>query len=215
MDVAIPLEESVAGGGECLGLAVAEPMVAQREELCENATCGPEVYLESVVGIAVEELGCTVVSCGNVRHASAGKSFAVLLLPFQRLVVIGELLCTAKVADLQCRLPSVVLSFSVHQDVVRLDVAVCDAFTVEVVKAFEELISHLLNSFEPRILLYVSACGRFFIDCGDTLPRVDVIFGEVARHEVADKVQVLVFLLARPLPKHEWKNHLAVRANYR
>ena len=33
MDVAISFEESEAGGGECLGLAFAEPMVAQREEL--------------------------------------------------------------------------------------------------------------------------------------------------------------------------------------
>ena len=167
-------------------MAITEPMVAQREELCENATRGPEVYLYSVECIAIEQLRRSVVSSGDVRHASSGKRLAELLLSFQRLVVIRELLCTAEVADLEARLPAIVLPFSVDQNVVRLDVPVGDSFTVEVVEPLEELVSHLLDSFEPSGVLYASGSRRLLELGVDTLPRVDIIFAEITWHKVAD-----------------------------
>ena len=53
MNVAVALEECVAGrcGGSLDAITVL--VIARTEELCENATCGPEVYLHSVVCIAV------------------------------------------------------------------------------------------------------------------------------------------------------------------
>ena len=87
-------------------------MVAYREELRQNATCSPEVYLDAVVCITVEQLGSSVIASRYVSHAPSWKWFA-LVGPFQRLVVIVELLRTAEVTDLQARLPSIVLSVSI------------------------------------------------------------------------------------------------------
>ena len=112
MDVAIALEESEAGRRGRLHVIVTEPMVAYREELCQNATRRPEVYLDAVVCITVEQLGSSVIASRYVSHASSWKWFA-LVGPFQRLVVIVELLRTAEVTDLQARLPSIVLSVSI------------------------------------------------------------------------------------------------------
>ena len=72
-----------------------------------------------------------------------------------------------------------------------------DAFTVEVVEPFEELVSHLLYCFEPGCLLYVSTSWRLLSFGHDTLPRVDVIFGEVAWHEVTDEIQILAVPLSK------------------
>jgi len=45
--------------------------------------------------------------------------------------MVVELLCTAKVTDLQARLPVIVLPLGIDKDVVRFDISVGDAFTVE------------------------------------------------------------------------------------
>ena len=133
-----------------------------------------------------------------------------MLLSFQRLVVIGELLCTAEVADLEAGLPAIVLPFSVDQDVVRLDVPVGDAFTVEVVEPLEELVSHLLDSLEPSGVLYASRSWRLLVFGADTLPRVDVIFAEIAWHKVADKIQILAASLSGQITQ----NQLAVMSRF-
>ena len=53
MCVAVAFEECVTGG--CCGSldVITVLVIARTEELCENATCGPEVYLHSVVCVAV------------------------------------------------------------------------------------------------------------------------------------------------------------------
>ena len=87
-------------------------MVPYREELRQIATRSPEVYLDSVVCVAIEQLGSSVIASRYVSHAPSWKWFA-LVGPFQRLVVIVELLRTAEVTDLQARLPTIVLSLSI------------------------------------------------------------------------------------------------------
>ena len=67
-----------------------------------------------------------------------------------------ELLRTAEVTDLQARLPIIVLSLSIDEDVVGFDISVGDAFTVEVSQSFEELVAKLLYRFEPGRLLCAS-----------------------------------------------------------
>lgn len=76
MCVAVAFEECVTGG--CRGSfdAITVLVVACTEELCENATCGPEVYLHSVVCIAVEQLRGSVVACRDVSHTSPRGRFS-------------------------------------------------------------------------------------------------------------------------------------------
>ena len=63
MDIAVTLEECVASRcGRSLGTFTVL-VIARTEELCKNATCGPEVYLYSVVCISVQQLGGPVVAC--------------------------------------------------------------------------------------------------------------------------------------------------------
>ena len=75
-------------------------MIAQREELRQNATRGPQVDLAAVVSIAIEQLGSSVVSGRDVCHASPWKRLVRAVGLFERLVVSFELFGAAKVTDL-------------------------------------------------------------------------------------------------------------------
>lgn len=170
-------------------------VVTSGKQFSKDAACSPEIDLDAVVSVAIQQLRGPIVPCRDVGHTASGQRLSpvILTIAVKGPIVVVELLRAAEVADFQGRLfVGTEDSIGIYKDVVGLDIPVSDAHAVEESQSFEELEADLFEHGLALRLLQLDL-GLVCEGC-NLLPAGQVEAAHAAGHVVADQVQVLALL---------------------